>query len=859
MFQKRHLKPLSSSLSGSYLPTQKFGKRHLSQKKFVLRALSLATTALIAGLVLFVLLVIVAFAVFTKDLPSPNKLTAKDPSLSTQIFDRNGEKLYDIYGEQNRALVKLDQLPKYVKDATIAIEDKDFYKHKGFAPKGMLRAIFEILFRGRLQGGSTITQQVVKNTLLTPERTITRKIREFILAIQVERRYTKDEILQIYLNEVPYGGTAWGIEAAAQSYFGKKAIDLTLTEAVILTGMPQRPSAYSPFGPNPNAYVERASEVARRMREDGYITSEQEKEIKEKLPNVQFASQGVGIKAPHFVIYVRSLLEEQYGTRVVEQGGLKVTTSLDLKIQDEAQKIVTEEISKLAKLSVGNGGVIVTKVQTGEILAMVGSKDYFARDYDGKVNVTLAKRQPGSSIKPVNYASAFLQGYTPSFLIMDVPTEFPGGADQPPYKPVNYDGKFHGPQQVRFALGNSYNLPAVKMLAYGGIKNMLTQAEKMGLTTLKPTQENLNRFGLSLTLGGGEIRLLDMATAFGVFATGGYKKVDNTTHEPTAILKVEDSDGRVLQEFKENSGQQVLSEEVSFLISNILSDNNARSAAFGENSLLKIPGKTVAVKTGTTDDKRDNWTIGFTKSFVVGVWVGNNNNSPMNPSLTSGVTGAAPIWNRVMRVVLANQKDEPFQPPGKIVQKDVDALDGGLSCRDHPTRSEYFIKGTEPTASCLVYKEFGGTEYLVFHEEDPVSTDGKNRWQDGINEWVKTQEDSKYHPPEGANFGDNTQNVNLGEHEVKVDVLRPAPESQFDTSKDQDVNIGARVFSLKSIALVEVRVNGKLVASKSDEPYDFTYQLTKGKTGDFLIEITAINSQGDTGKSDVKISAKPQS
>ena len=826
----------------------------IARKRFMIRVVSLLTTLILAGLVLFILLTIVAFAIFTKDLPSPTKLSTRDQSLSTQIFDRNGEKLYDIYGNQNRALVKLSDLPDYMKEATIAIEDKDFYTHKGFAPKGIFRALFDIVVHRRLEGGSTLTQQVVKNTLLTPERTITRKIREFILAIQAERIYSKDEILQMYLNEVPYGGTAWGIEAASQTYFSKKAKDLSLTEAIILAGMPQQPSTYSPYGSNPKAYISRATEVARRMREDEKITKEQEEQVVKELPNVKFSPSGTGIKAPHFVIYIKELLEDQYGSRVVEQGGLKVKTTLDLKIQDEAQRIVAEEISKLKNLQVGNGGVVVTDPKTGEILAMVGSKDYFAKDYDGNVNVTLAKRQPGSSIKPINYASAFQQGYTASYMVMDVQTEFPGGQNQPPYKPVNYDGKYHGPEELRYALGNSFNIPAVKVLALGGIKNMLNVAYKMGLTTLEPTQENLSRFGLSLTLGGGEVKLLDMSTAFGVFATGGYK------HDPTGILKVEDSDGKVLQEYKENSGQKVLSPEISFLISNILSDNGARSEAFGTNSYLKIGGKTVAAKTGTTDDKRDNWTIGYTKDYVVGVWVGNNDNSKMNPSLASGITGAAPIWNKVMQFVLKDKKDQPFDVPSGIVRKEVDSVDGGLPCPGHATRQEFFIKGTEPSQSCLIFKNFNGQEYLVFKEDDPVSTDGKNRWQDGINAWIATQSDPKYHPPGDAKFDDGSGSSSptpTNENEVKVEISKPGNDSKFDTSSgDQKVDVETKIEAQKPIALVEFWVNDNLVFSRSDGPFNFSYYLPKNSTGDYIFLVRAYNSQGNTGESQVKVTAQ---
>jgi penicillin-binding protein 1C len=818
-------------------------------KRFWIKFWGTVTSLLLIAIIGGFILAFFAFVIFARDLPSPYKLTQRQISLSTKIYDRQSQLLYDIYGSQNRALVNSGELPPYVREATIAIEDKDFYKHKGFSERGFLRALFTIVFKGKLQGGSTLTQQVVKNALLTPERTITRKIKEFILAIQIEQRYSKDEILQIYLNEVAYGGTAYGVEAAAETYFSKNAKDLTLTEAVILAGLPQKPSYYSPFGSNPKAYVQRSTDVARRMREDGYITREEEEKIKKQLPNIQFAPQGAGIKAPHFVLYVKDLLVEQFGQRIVEQGGLQVKTTLDLKLQEEVQKIVAGEIGKLTKLKVGNGAALVLAPKTGEILAMVGSKDYFAKDYDGNVNVALSLRQPGSAIKPVNYATAFKKGYTPSFLIMDVATEFPGGVGQPPYKPVNYDGKFHGPMQVRYALGNSINLAAVKMLALNGIQDMLVTANDMGLSTLAPTDQNISRFGLSLTLGGGEIRLLDMAQAFSVFANGGVRV------EPVAILEVKDSKGATIFKYNPPSGKKVLSEEISYLISSILSDNDARAMAFGANSLLRIPGKTVAVKTGTTDDKRDNWTLGYTKSVVVGVWVGNNDNSPMHPSLTSGVTGAAPIWNRIMRYVAKDKPDEQFKRPDNLIEMEIDAIGGGLPCPGFPTRREFFIKGTEPKSSCLVQKEKDGKTYFVFQERDPVSTDGRNRWQEGINLWMAAQGDERYHPPPELLAGSGQIPHQVGENDVIVNILSPASQAKLGTV----VDIEAQVFSGRSISTVELWVDGVFVKSKgsseasSENRYNFTYDFGEGASGKHKIEIKAQNENGTKGQSDVEI------
>ena len=473
----------------------------------------------------------VVFPIFALTLPSPDKLIRRD-GYSTKIYDRNGQLLYDIYSNQQRTPIEISQVPDFLKQATIAIEDKNFYNHQGFDAFGILRGLSRQITRGRAQGGSTLTQQLSKNVLLSSDRSVIRKIKEFILSVQVERKYSKDEILQMYLNEVPYGGTAVGIGAASGIYFGKPVSELNLVEASILAGLPQRPTSYSPYGSNPEAYIPRSEEVLRRMREDGYITKDQEEAAVKELPNIKFVGDGAGFKAPHFVMYVKQLLEERYGTSLVETGGLKVTTTLDWDLQEKAQQIVKEEIEKVENLHITNGAAVVIDPQTGEILSMVGSKDFGAEDYDGQVNVTLSKRQPGSSIKPITYVTGLRNGYTASSVLIDVSTTFPGGIGQPDYKPVSYDGKYRGPVQIRYALANSLNVPAVKMLALVGVDEMLKLGYEMGLETLEPTQDNLNRFGLSLTLGGGEVRLLDLTHAYSAFANGGKK------HEVLSILKV---------------------------------------------------------------------------------------------------------------------------------------------------------------------------------------------------------------------------------------------------------------------------------------------------------------------------------
>jgi 1A family penicillin-binding protein len=635
---------------------------------------------LIIGISLFFL----AFYFFIlKDLPSPTKLTSYDFPVSTQIFARDGELLYEIYAEKNRTPVKLENLPEHLKHAVIASEDKDFYHHHGFAFKGMIRAVFNTLFRQSLQGGSTITQQLVKNALLTQERTIQRKLREALLAWLTEIIYTKDQILEMYFNQAPYGGTAWGIEAAAQTYFDKNARDLSLAESALLAGLPVSPTRFSPFGPHPELAKSRQERVLQRMVEDGYLTPEEGKAAQEE--ELQFASVKVGIKAPHFVLWIKEKLVERFGQRMVEQGGLRVTTTLDLDLQEFAQKTIASEVAHLKKMKVQNGAALVTKPGSGEILAMVGSHDYFDKDSDGNVNVTLRPRQPGSSIKPLNYALAFEKKIlTPASLINDVPTCFQV-IGQPLYCPVNYDGQFHGPVQVRFALGNSYNIPAVKTLALNGLKEFVDFAQKMGISTFT----NPDNYGLSLTLGGGEVTMHDMATAFSAFAKNGLRM------DLYGIEKVENWQGRALHEHQESPGKRAISPEVAYLISHILSDNHARSAAFGSSSYLVVKNHPeVSVKTGTTNDKRDNWTIGYTPGFLTAVWVGNNDNSPMS-HVASGITGASPIWNKIMSHALKDQEVHWPPKPDELIGTHVCALSGlRPSSEGCETRFEYFLKET---------------------------------------------------------------------------------------------------------------------------------------------------------------------
>jgi len=779
---------------------------------------------------------------FAFNLPTPDKIIRRE-GFSTKILDRKGEVLYDIFVNQRRTPVPLDEVPLFLRQATIAIEDKNFYKHQGFDPTGYLRAVYNIVVFRRLQGGSTLTQQLVKNVLLTPERTIFRKIKEFILAIQIERKYTKDEILQMYMNEAPYGGTAWGVEVAAEVYFGKKVKDLNLVESAILAGLPQRPSSYSPYSSNPKAYIARTTDVLRRMREDGYITEEQEEAALGELPGVEFQVRGASFKAPHFVQYVQKILEERYGERVVEQGGLRVTTTLDLTLQEKAEEIVREEIAKVESQRITNGASVALNPETGEILAMVGSKNFNDPNYDGQFNAAVqALRQPGSAIKPITYVTAFKEGYSPSTLIMDVPTTFPGGVGQPDYTPVNYDGKFRGPIQVRYALGNSINMAAVKMLAMVGIKDTLETAYDLGISTLKPDKETLERVGLSLTLGGGEVRLLELTGAYAAFMNKGYKV------EPVTILKVEDADGKVLEEVKPEKGKRVLTEEQAYLIAHILSDNSARTDVFGTNSLLNISGRTIAVKTGTTNDKRDNWTIGGNSQGLVGTWVGNNDYTPML-NVASGVSGASPIWRRILLEMLKDKPNVGFETPSGIVTASVDSVSGYHAHDGYPSRVEYFIRGTEPgedkvhtklkvcktdgklaTPSDIASGNYEEKEFFVFKEEDPTAAPGgQNRWQEGILSWLTTQSDPRYHPP---NDYCGTGNP------VNVEFISPTDQ----TTMSNNFTIKFKADSTANIVNAELEIDG--VKKRSYDAPPFTYDVSGLSDGVHTLRAKAKDANG---------------
>lgn len=796
------------------------------------------------------------FAWFSRDLPKPGTVVRRE-GFSTQITDREGKPLYDVYADERRTPVSLDQVSDYMKQATISVEDKDFYSHTGFDPLTPVRIAYNYAFRGgRVVGGSTLTQQLVKNVLLTNERSLPRKFKEFVLAVQIERQFSKDQILEMYLNEVPYGGTAYGVQSASETFFNKDASQLSLVESAILAGLPQSPSRYSPFAGRTDEngdelWKVRARGVLRRMREDGKISKELEEVANTELDSVVFAKQSTSIKAPHFVFYVRDELAEMFGESAIESQGLKVTTTLDLALQDAAQQIVMEEIEKVEPLNITNGSAMVLDPETGEILTMIGSKDYFSDEIDGKYNVAVdGLRQPGSSIKPVTYLAALQKGYTPASMLIDVQTQF-APDDKPttdPYEPRNYDGQYRGPVSLRNALGSSLNTTAVKLLANVGVERMLGLAYDMGFPTLEPTKENLSRFGLAVTLGGGEVHLIDTVSAYSTFANGGYRV------EPVAILKVEDRDGNVLFEHKPVQGKRVIQEGEAFLINHILSDNNARLLAFGPNSLLNT-GRPIAVKTGTTNDQKDNWTIGWSQTTMVGVWVGNNDNTAMK-QVASGITGASPIWRRIMFEAIDRGRATPeWDIPDSVEQVTVDAISGYPAHDDFPTKTDYALKGTLPslpdpihtklrvcrgqnklaTEIMIARGDFEEKEYIALREDDPISQDGRNRWQEAVNAWVADKED-KYKPP-------TEYCGNESEQDVYVKLNRPENEKKYN---EETIEVEVDAVSVEGIEKVEIWVNGSRRETLTSRPYKTNLNLGKGR---FEIYAKARDNKGREAQS----------
>lgn len=840
--------------------TQVYSSRRKKKTKvlgfFVLAAfLSLLASGIALGYIVF------------RNLPDPTMIKERAVSESTKIYDRSGKIiLFEIHGEEKRTVVPLTDIPEIVKKSTLAAEDARFYEHKGLDWRGILRAAFKLVKERRItQGGSTITQQVVKNSLLGwSQRNILRKIREQVTAILLERRYSKDEILEIYLNQIPYGSNAYGIVAASRTYFGKEIQDLSLAEAAALAALPKAPTYYSPYGSHKAEFLARKDWVLNRMAETGFISPEEARRAQEQ--ELVFSPPRQIIRAPHFVMYVREYLNQKYGEWFVEQGGLKVITTLDWRIQEEAEKIVKEGAERNEELvQAANAALVALDPRNGEILAMVGSKDYWGKPFpegctpgincrfDPHVNIAIRPRQPGSAFKPFVYATAFKKGYTPETVVMDVPTEFNpmctfdgrldvlnhqniNKANTKCYHPQNYDGKFRGPVTLRQALAQSLNVPSVKILYLAGVKDSILTAKEMGITTLADP----DRYGLSLVLGGAEVTLLEMVSSFGAFSQ------DGILHPKTAILRIEDSRGVVLEEKKDIS-LPVLDTEVSRTINDILSDNNARIPVFSPQSSLYFPDRQVAAKTGTTQDFRDAWVIGYTPSLVAGVWVGNNDNTPMNQKGLS-VMVAGPIWHKFLEFALKDTPPQEFPRPqpkqpeksilrglyrlGPVVR--IDKISGKLATPlTPPDLVEEASFGTIVSILAHVKKD----DPLGPPPENPEDDPQYKHWQRAIEEWLKQNPLSATEPP--TEFDD----LHTEEKRPKITLDLPAnisPPLQEIAIKVQTV------FPLQEVSLFinDVFIDAK-TAPLVGENIIFSLAESIEEDGVYTIKITAYDAVGN--------------
>ncbi|MEK7662295.1 MAG: transglycosylase domain-containing protein [Patescibacteria group bacterium] len=771
---------------------------------------------------------------------------------STKIYDRTGKiLLYDVHNNIKRTVIPLEEMGSSVQKATVAIEDRDFYKHGGVRLTSIIRAVIVNIFKGSFsQGGSTITQQVIKNALLTQDKKVSRKIKEWVLAVKLERTMSKDDILALYLNEAPYGGNIYGVSEAAQFYFGKTPKELSVSEAAYLAALPKAPTYYSPYGENRKDLDARKNLVLEKMKELGFITdNEYNKSVREAVDFIPRASDNS--KALHFVMFVRKYLEEKYGREAVENG-LKVTTTLDYDLQ----KIAEEKVKKYAeenqtKFNASNASLVAIDPKTGQILVMVGSRDYFNKDIDGSFNVSLAHRQPGSAFKPIVYATAFMKGYTPETVLFDLPTEFqttctpdgkpkPGTDEKDCYMPENYDGKYRGPINLRNALAQSINIPAIKTLYLAGLEDSLKTASSLGIKSLG----DKNRYGLTLVLGGGEVSLLDLTSAYGVFANNGVRN----PHEK--ILKIEDSKGNILEEWRQK-GERVIPESVVFQINDILSDNIARAPTFGDRSALYFPGREVAVKTGTTNDYRDAWVLGYTPSLVAGAWVGNNDNTPMEKKVAGFIV--APLWNEFMNAALAQIPKENFERTKKendLTLKPVlrgvwwggesyiiDKISGKLATANTPreTMGELVISNPHSILYWVNKKNPLGSR-PDNPEEDPQF----DLWEYPISKWLLSNK--------GAIPGVTKEiipslydDVHTAESAPKITIIEPLPGRMFRVG--DNVRVVLKSDGKYPLARADFFLNNNLIGSSfSQNNFSFTVNESASIEGENELKVVAYDS-----------------
>ncbi|MDE2030687.1 MAG: PBP1A family penicillin-binding protein [Patescibacteria group bacterium] len=807
-----------------------------------------------------VLLGIIMLWVSSLEIPDFKSFNENKIQSSTKIYDRTGNiLLYDVHQDIKRTVIPYEDMGVNIKNATVAIEDSSFYQHNGIRISSIIRAtIWAKLTGKKVQGGSTITQQLIKNTLLNQNRTITRKIKEWILALKLEKIMSKEQILALYLNEAPYGGNIYGVEEASKAFFGKEPIDMTLAESAYLAAIPNAPTHYSPYGKYKKDLDARKNLVLKRMLDLKFITqADYDKAINEKVTFLP--AQPMHIAAPHFVFYIKDYLEKKYGPNILDDGGLKVITTLDYNLQMKAEQIALERAKENEKSSNGkNTAIVVIDPKTGQILAMVGSRDYFDKSVDGNFNVATAARQPGSSFKPIVYALAFKDGYTENTNLFDVKTEFnascgptgkplPGHSTTNCYSPSDFDNNFRGPMTLKDALAQSVNIVAVKLLYLVGVDNAIKMAHDLGISTLNdPT-----RYGLSLVIGGGETTLLDMTSVYSVFANKGVR------NPPQGILSVEDSSGNMLEQYTDKS-YQVLDPNVTRMISDSLSDNKARTPTFGPNSVLVIPGRDVAVKTGTTNDDKDAWTIGYTPSVAVGVWVGNNDNTPMK---RGGSSLAGPIWHDVMSEALKTLPVETFDKPDPIDPSlppilrgfwqggktfTIDAVSGGLATEYTPdnTKKEISITNVHSILYWIDKNNILGPE-PVSPQKDPQYPN----WEYSVQKWWDSHK-TDYKVVTEANVPQSNDNVHttLSKPSFQINGL-----DQTSYNKDQLISLSIEPTNQDQIKKVDVYVNNTYLISLKSYPYNvsFTPSQINSIKKENIVRVIGYDVNGNSGETTV--------
>jgi 1A family penicillin-binding protein len=815
-FQHKKIDNRSSFFSkirgGQRAPLPKGPKRSFFTRFFRTYWLQLAGLVLLAGIA-FIAMV----AWYSRDLPDINKLIDRSSPLSTKIYDNKGETLlYEVHGAEQRTLVTISEIPDYIKQATIAVEDKDFYNHSGISIRGIIRGqIIPRLQGKRAQGGSTLTQQFVKNAILTNERRVSRKFKEWVLSYRIEQKFSKDEILQLYLNEIPYGGSAYGIEAAARYYFDKPAKELTLAEAATLAALPQSPTYLSPYGSNKDKLINRQHVVLKLMVEQGYVTQAQADEAKNQ--ELKFKKRAENMRAPHFVMYVKQQLEEEYGTTVVEQSGWKIITSLDWEMQQAAEKAVTEVVPKnKEKYEANNAALVAIDVNSGDIKAMVGSADYFDDTIDGQVNVAVADRQPGSSIKPIVYLASFIKGFRPDTLVFDLVTKFGVKADGTPYKPGNYDNKERGPVSLRQALAGSLNIPAVKVLYLTGVKTVTDLATQLGYTTLT----NPDRYGLSLVLGGAEVKLLEHVNAYAAIAREG------VAQDYRSILKIEDNRGEVVKENKEIKGRRVVDKKYTRLLTDVMSDNGARAFVFGEANFLTLGDRPVAAKTGTTNDYHDAWTMGFTPDIAAGVWVGNSDNKAMKAGADGSVV-AAPIWNKFMREVTAKMPVKGFEK--EVLEPCDKIMVCGQLAKEQVVKID---KSTGRLATAYTpYDQIEEKTYREVHDilhyvnindplgpqlENPANDPQYAGWEEPIKKWA---EDNGYNAEAIPTEFDD---IHKPEDQPSINILSPSENQNINST---NINISVQASAPRGVKKVEYFLDNDKIGESLNSPFGLNYNI----------------------------------